>query len=92
MDYNTFLSGLSRQTGSDRQLTDKLAHALVEAIRHEAMQLNSVAIPGFGRFDSKKNLEYVAIDPEDGQKKLFPPTVSLSFIPGSLLKKHLNHE
>ncbi len=92
MDYNTFLSGLARQCGSDRHQTDILARALVDVIREEAMQLNSVAIPGFGRFQSVKTLEYISTDPADGQKKLFPPSVSLNFIPGSNLKKRLNHE
>lgn len=92
MDYNTFLSGLARQTGFDINQTDRLAGAIVEIIRDESMQLNSVAIPGFGRFESTKTIEYVATDPADGLKKLFPPSVSLSFIAGSTLKKRLTHE
>ena len=92
MDYNTFLLGLARQTGLDMQQIDLLANSLIETIRNEAMQLNSVAIPGFGRFEATKTLEYIATDQSDGKKKLFPPSVSLRFIPGSTLKKRLTHE
>lgn len=92
MDNKTFIEGLSRQLGLDPNNVERLTSALVTAVKSSACELDSIAIPGFGRFDSVKNDEYVAVDPSDGINKLFPPTVTLSFTPGSMLKKRLCHE
>lgn len=92
MDNKTFIRGLSRQLGIAVEDVEHLSDALVSAIKATACDLDSIAIPGFGRFDAVKTDEYTAIDPTDGINKLFPPSVSLSFSPGSMLKKRLSHE
>lgn len=92
MDHKTFISGLARQLGKDNDKTDKLTQALTQAIVDAASSLDSVAIPGFGRFDTEKKDEYIAIDEADGQTKLFPPSISITFSPGTKLKNRLSHE
>ena len=89
MDHKTFISGLARQLGKDNDKTDKLTQALTQAIMDAASSLDSVAIPGFGRFDTEKKDEYIAIDEADGQTK---PSISITFSPGTKLKNRLSHE
>ena len=92
MDNKTFITGLSRKLDVETHNVYQLTDALIAAIKTSACDLDSVAIPGFGRFETVKNDEYIATDPKDGIKKLFPPSVLLSFTPGSMLKKRLSHE
>lgn len=92
MDNKTFITGLARKLGIATDNVDQLTDALIAAIKNSACNLDSVAIPGFGRFDTVKSDEYIAVDKADGINKLFPPTVSMSFTPGSMLKKRLSHE
>ena len=92
MDHKTFISGLARQLGKDTNNTEFMVKALTDAIKEAAPSLDAVAIPGFGQFDSIKKDEYVAVDDTDGQTKLYPPVIELTFSPGSKLKKRLSHE
>lgn len=92
MDHDTFISSLARQLSIEPRQAESLTNALTAAIMTSAADLNSVAIPGFGRFDAVKTDEYIDIDPSDGIRKLFPPSVKMSFTPGSMLKKRLSHE
>lgn len=92
MEHKTFISSLSRQSGKNTDEIVSLTDALTDAIGKSLSRLDAVAIPGFGRFDADKHAEYVGIDPSDGQKKLFPPKIELSFTPGTKLKKRLSHE
>ena len=92
MNHKTFITGLSRQLGLETDAVDRLTDALVNAIKTSACDLDSIAVPGFGRFDAVKTDEYIAVDPSDGINKLFPPSVTLSFTPGSMLKNRLSHE
>lgn len=92
MDHNTFISGLARQIGKSDKEVAALTESLAETIREISCNLDNVAIPGFGRFETEKKDEYIAEDPHDGITKLYPPSVSISFIPGSMMKKRLSHE
>lgn len=92
MEHKTFISGLARQLGKDINETEALVCALNNAISEAATSLDSVAIPGFGRFDAVKKDEYIAVDANDGQTKLFPPSIELTFSPSTKLKKRLSHE
>ncbi len=92
MDHNTFISTLAKRIGQSSDETAALVNALADNIKNAASELNAVAIPGFGRFEAIKKEEYVAVDRTDGQTKLFPPEITITFTPGSMLKKRLIHE
>jgi len=92
MDHNTFISGLARQLRKQPQEIEALTESIAKALKDNAAELNSVAIPGFGRFDITKHDEYIADDPATGRRTLFPPEIKLSFTVGSMLKKRLSHE
>lgn len=92
MDHNTFISGLARQLGQTNKEVTALTDSLANTIREAACNLDNIAIPGFGRFEPEKRDEYIAEDPHDGIIKLYPPSISINFIPGSKLKKRFSHE
>lgn len=92
MDHNTFITGLARQLGKDVQEVDSLVGCLAKTIKENASELDSVAIPGFGRFDAVKNEEYISTDLSTGRRILFPPEIKFNFTAGSMLKKRFSHE
>lgn len=92
MDNKTFISGMARQLDKDPKEIEILVEGLSTVIRDKASNLDSVAIPGFGRFDPVKSNEYVAVDPSSGKQTLFPPEIRLRFTPGTMLKKRLSNE
>lgn len=92
MDYQTFLNSLASHTAKDLSETAVLASSLTAAIKNRLCELDSVALPGFGRFEPVKNDEYTAVDPSDNQLKLYPPEIKVSFVAGSKLKKRFSHE
>lgn len=92
MDNNTFIAGLARQIGKEPAEVKTQASALTESIKEALCNLDSIAVPGFGRFEAVKREEYVDMDKTDGVTKLFPPAISVNFTAGSSLKKRLSHE
>lgn len=87
MDNRSFINRLSKALQTEGRETTRLATALTSIIAGCAAENDSVAIPGFGTFESTKHLEYVSVDPETGKKTLVPPSISVTFKPGSRLKK-----
>lgn len=71
----------------DTKRTGVFAEALKDIIVRSLINMDDVAIPGFGTFSAVKTNEYVAIDPVTGQRMLMPPSVKASLRVGSGLKK-----
>lgn len=65
-------------------LTPVLANVIKEALLAD----ESVAIPGFGTFFSKKEDEYVVAN-EDSSKVLMPPSINVSFKASVILRNKL---
>lgn len=87
MEHKTFINTLSRSCSMDTKRTGVLAEALKDIIVRSLINMDDVAIPGFGTFSAVKTNEYVAIDPVTGQRMLMPPSVKASLRVGSGLKK-----
>ena len=92
MDNNTFIAGLARQIGKEPAEVKTLTTELTESIKEVLCNLDSIAVPGFGKFEAIKKEEFVDVDKTDGITKLFPPSITVNFTAGSSLKKHLSHE
>ena len=90
MDNRTFIQRLAKATDSDTKTAGALASALGAIIGELAADQDSTAIPGFGTFASVKTPDYVATDPETGAKTLVPPSIAITFKPGSRLKKSVS--
>lgn len=75
--------------GCEQTETAQLIDALGNVLAHEAAELNSVAIPGFGTFVSSKNDEEIVVDPASGDRTLVPPSISIGFQTSVVLRKKL---
>ncbi len=89
MDSKTFTTRLAKATGLDHHSVGALTSALVDSIADAGAALDSVAIPGFGTFQSVKTDEHIAVDPESGRRLLMPPAIVLQFQPSVVLRKKL---
>lgn len=76
--------------GCDAAQAQSMAGALAAILSERAVQMDSVAIPGFGTFMPEKVKEHVETDPDTGRHLLMPPGLTLKFTPGSMLRKRLS--
>lgn len=89
MDSKTFTTRLAKASGLDNHTVGALTSALVESIADAGAALDSVAIPGFGTFQSAKTDEHIETHPESGRRMLMPPAIELQFQPSVVLRKKL---
>lgn len=89
MDNKALVEILSKRMNRNPEDVERLLDAFISAVRSRCGELDSVAIPGFGTFESKKRLERVSVNPATGKRMLIPPKITLSFKPSALLKNKL---
>ena len=89
MDSRQFISQIARHTDTDARTASAMADALTELITDNLRTLNNVAIPGFGTFVAIKTDEHVRTD-SAGRRFLMPPSVTVSFRPGSKFRKTIS--
>lgn len=70
---------------------DKMSAAMAEIFQSSLANCDSIAIPGFGTFETVKRDEYIATDSLTGKRTLMPPAIDLSFTPGSKLRKSIQN-
>lgn len=87
MDNKTFTETLSRKLNIDKSEVDQLIGGFCDVIVAASDEGDSVAIPAFGTFETKKRMEREGIHPSTGKKLLLPPKVTLMFKPSSILKQ-----
>lgn len=92
MDYKSFINGIAMQSGRTTDSAEAISQKLIEIFRNSFCDLDEVAIPAFGTFKPEKHDEYIASDLSDGSLVCYPPSISLSFTPSTMLKKHLRYE
>lgn len=66
---------------------DALCESLCDIIGEAGICLDSVAVPGFGTFESRQRSERVVVNPTNGVRMLIPPKVVISFRPSAMLRK-----
>lgn len=86
MNNKEFVGELSRSLGYTNKDATQLVASLVDIMAQELQEGKVVAIDGFGRFEVKKRLERIIVNPMTKQRLLVPPKLVLAFTPGSLLK------
>lgn len=93
MDNKTFISALAQRLNTNRDECAEMIASLSSVIAETALEGDSVTFPGFGNFEPKKREERVAAHPSDGKMMLFPPKLTLTFRPSTLLKQKVRrHE
>lgn len=68
---------------------DRMLEALAQQLAEHALRLDSVAIPGFGKFQGIKNDETIVTDHATGKRLLLPPEIIISFTSSGSLRNRL---
>ena len=89
MNNKEFIAELAERTGYSPKDTQKLASNLIDALGDAFQEDNSVLVPNFGVFETKKKMERVMVNPATGQRMLVPPKLVLSFKPNQTWKDKL---
>lgn len=90
MDNKTFISRLSKRLNREPGEVSTLIEGLCVVFRESGAELDSIAIPGFGTFKTTKHEEKVVTDDTTGERKLYPPVITMDFQPSIVLRKKLN--
>ncbi len=89
MNNKEFIAELAERTGYSPKDTQKLASNLIDAMGDAFQEDNSILVPNFGVFETKKKMERVMVSPSTGQRMLVPPKLVLSFKPNQTWKDKL---
>lgn len=89
MNNKEFISELSARSGYDPKDTQKLVNNIITAMSDAFVTDNSVVVPNFGVFETKKKMERVIVNPSTGQRMLVPPKLVLNFKPNQTWKEKL---
>ena len=81
MNNKDFISVLSERTGYDQKDTQKLVNNIITAMSDAFITDNSIIVPNFGVFETKKKMERIIVNPSTGQRMLVPPKLVLNFKP-----------
>ena len=92
MNNKEFISQLSARSGYDVKDTQKLVNNIITAMSDAFVTDNSVIVPNFGVFETKKKMERVIVNPSTGQRMLVPPKLVLNFKPNQTWKEKLRGE
>ena len=92
MNNKEFIGELSARTGYDQKDTQKLVNNVITSMSDAFVQDNSVVVPNFGVFETKKKMERVMVNPSTGQRMLVPPKLVLNFKPNQTWKDKLKGE
>lgn len=81
MNNKEFIAELAERTGYSLKDTQKLVDYIINAMGDSFQEDNSVLVPNFGTFETKKKMERVIVNPTTGQRMLVPPKLVLNFKP-----------
>ena len=90
MENKQFIAELSKRIGRPESDVIALVEGFANILKEKCGALESVAIPGFGKFSGEKIMERVETDLDTGKKALFPPEVKLQFEPSTILKNKIS--
>ncbi len=87
MDSKSFMETLAERLGTDEESIAFLTSALARSLTQACGSGQSVAVAGFGTFETKVRRERVARHPATGRRVLLPPKAVLQFRPSAVLKQ-----
>lgn len=91
MNNKEFIAELAERTGYSVKDTQKLASNLIDALGDAFQEDNSVLVPNFCVFETKKKMERVMVNPSTGQRMLVPPKLVLNFKPNANWKEQIKN-
>lgn len=92
MDYKAFINKVSKATEIDVDTCNELHDILTELIESALASGETVSIPSFGNFETRKRNERIMAHPSvKGKRLLVPPKLVASFKPSTILKNKINN-
>ena len=91
MDNRNFVDVISKKCAIPAEDVQRNIDNFVTLIIKAAENNDSVALPGFGTFESRKRAERISLHPVSGKRLLIPPKIILGFKPSAVLKNKLNN-
>ncbi len=79
MNNKEFITELARRTGYLPKDTQHMVNQVIDYMGDSFQEGDSVLVPNFGVFDTKKKMERVIVNPSTGQRMLVPPKLVLNF-------------
>jgi len=73
------ITTLTTRLGWPEAKVSELLRATAEVIGNQLSEPGTLSLPGVGDLISRKNREYISLDPETGERYLMPPAVDLVF-------------
>lgn len=89
MNNKEFIAELSERTGYSTKDAQRMVNFLVDAMGDAFQEGDSVLVPNFGLFETKKKMERIMVNPSTGQRMLVPPKLVLNFKPNQTWKEKL---
>ena len=89
MNNKEFIAELAERTGYSTKDAQRMVNFLVDAMGDAFQEGDSVLVPNFGLFETKKKMERIMVNPSTGQRMLVPPKLVLNFKPNQTWKAKL---
>lgn len=89
MDNKSLVTELAKRIDKNPKEVSFLIEGFISVLKDKCDDMDSIAIPGFGTFESKKKFERIVVNPSTGKRMLIPPKISLTFKPSAILKSKL---
>ena len=89
MNNKEFIAELAERTGYSAKDTQKLVNTLIDAMGDAFQEDNSILVPNFGVFETKKKMERVMVNASTGPRRLVPPKLVWNCKPNKTRKDKL---
>lgn len=92
MQHKDIVAELARRLERGEADVEALADGFASLLKEHCGALETVAVPGFGKFEGEKLMERVEVDSASGRRMLYPPEIRMTFVPGTRLKTALRRK
>lgn len=91
MEHKAFINRVSKVAEIEREDCEVFEEALGRLLEKSLVNGESVSIPAFGNFETRKRKERIISHPSGkGRRLLVPPKVVVNFKPSAILKNKIN--
>lgn len=90
MNRNSILTNVSAALSIEQEMADKLADEMIQIMSEQIIGGNSIAVPGFGQFDTVSKPEQIVNDLSTGKRIMLPPVIEVVFTPATAITKETN--
>lgn len=92
MTDKSFIEELALRLHKTEAEISGLLEATVDALNEKLSENTQISIENFGVFKTRKNPEYISVNPETHERYLVPPAVEILFESAPELKEYLKND